>query len=194
MKEEQVCGHPNAEQLAGAFSATLRTQAIEAGQAIEREVLRFERWRTEYWHRFPVRLGGETLHLPSRLYLLSSGGSEGPDRTTWLMQRALMSRNHDGYDRQRAARDLLADPRPWAAPFLVALIGEYVVEILDDIEAAMSPALHAQLHAFLTGDPDFWYLTRQRVVSYWQVYHHQRTARADYVGTRLIKLLEAPPA
>lgn len=177
----------NAAQLAEAFPRALRDKALEAGRDASRDLC-----GDGEWQRFPVMVGGEVLQIPDRLNLASGISREGPDRITWLMRRALVTRSNNGYDRQAAARGLLVDPQPWTAPFLVALVGEYVVEILDDTEAAMSPALHGSLRVFIDENPQYWYLTKQRIASYWNEYQRWRTSRSNYVGTRLIRLLENP--
>ena len=76
--------------------------------------------------------------IPARLHFVSGGLQLTQSDEAWLFARALQTRSNDGFERQLAARDLLPEIRPWAAPFIVALIGEYIVEILDDIAAALT--------------------------------------------------------
>jgi hypothetical protein len=121
------------------------------------------------------------------------------DVDAWLFTRALQTRSNDGYERQRALHDLLADAQPWAAPFIVALIGEYVVEILDDIYAAMTTEIEQTIHTFIAYNPNYWNTIKRRVTSYWNVYYRARwlggpnraERRDEYVGFRLIQQIEA---
>ncbi|WP_156374161.1 hypothetical protein [Cellulomonas sp. Leaf334] len=55
------------------------------------------------------------------------------------MAAAVHTRSHDGWVRQRALRRLLSAPvvAPWMTPFVVQLVGEYVVQIVDDIAEAL---------------------------------------------------------
>jgi hypothetical protein len=43
-------------------------------------------------------------------------------------------RHHDGFGRQRQLKTLLDADEPWTAPFIVQLLGEYVIQICRDIE------------------------------------------------------------
>jgi hypothetical protein len=90
-----------------------------------------------------------------------------------------------------AARDILVEVQPRSAPFVVALIGEYVVEILLDIESAMSPRLSRALADFIAANPCYWETTKRRITSYWDVYYRRTYGRSVYVGFRLIDQLEA---
>ncbi len=55
-----------------------------------------------------------------------------------LILDCLLTRHHDGFVRQRAASRILPADRPWVAPFVVHLIGEYVVEIVAAIAAELA--------------------------------------------------------
>ena len=110
----------------------------------------------------------------------------------------LQTRSNDGFKRQRAAADLLADLPPWGAPFIIGLFGEYVVEILDDIAAALTPELERTLAAFIACNEPYWNNAKQKVASYWNVYYRARwlndygraERRDEFVGFGLIEQLE----
>ena len=92
----------------------------------------------------------------------------------------------------------MVDLQPWAAPFIVALIGEYIVEILDDIYAALTPGKAQTLAAFIDQNEAYWSTTKRRVVSYWDVYYRSSGSsetrhayrRDEYIGFKLIDRLE----
>src|SRR5687767_8120022 len=107
------------------------------------------------------------------------------------MVQCLLTRSNDGFQRQRAVRELLTDIRPWSAPFVAALIGEYVIEILHDIHAALSQPLLEALAGFISTNPTYWERTQQRVASYWNVYYRADFRRSDYVGFKLLDALNA---
>lgn len=87
---------------------------------------------------------------------------------------------------------------PWAAPFIVALIGEYVIEILDDIHAALTRNNIQVLAAFTNHNPAYWSVTKSRVTSYWNEYYQaiwiadqgRAEFRQEHVGFRLIEQIE----
>lgn len=180
--------------LAGAFPAEYRHLALAAGRDAAR-LLAPRQW-TE---RFAVRVDGQTVLIPARLHFASSRLALIDSDEAWLFARALQTRSNDGFERQRAARDLLKRSQPWATPFIVALIGEYISEILEDIFTEMTPELEQSLGHFIAYNVDFWSTTKRRVISYWNAYYRsgwsselRRAYRRDeYVGFALVDRLES---
>jgi len=172
--------------LADAFPEALRVDARKAADMILRQ-LQEKQW-TE---RFEVHVDGDAVQVPARLRFASSCSEAQTKDNIGLMAECLRTRSNDGFERQRAVQRLLPDVRPWSAPFIIALIGEYVIEILRDIHAALSPSVSDTLAAFISANPSYWERTRQRVASYWDVYYRADFRRSDYVGFKLIDELEA---
>lgn len=180
--------------LAEAFPANHRLQALSAGNAVAR-LLNPRQW-TE---RFAVQADGQNVLIPARLHFASEPLPIAESDKAWPFARALQTRSNDGFERQRAARDITADLQPWTAPFVVALIGEYIVEILDDIYAALTPGNLQTLATFIVQNESYWGTTKRRVVSYWDVYYRSRHSseirrsycRDEYVGFKLIERIEA---
>lgn len=177
-----------AQKLAEAFPELQNSEAVRAGAAVDRQL--FDRQQCD---RFSVAVGGAQVLIPYRLYFRAVGAPLPMDSTAGVMARLLQTRSNDGYERQRASADVLTDLQPFAAPFIVALIGEYVAAILEDIERALTPATVQTLQSFLLENPRFWGRTKARVVSYWNVYYRFAVPKADYVGFRLIDLLDPDP-
>ncbi|MEO6214983.1 MAG: hypothetical protein ABIO86_03040 [Sphingomonas sp.] len=180
--------------LAAAFPVQHQPAAMLAGLEAAR-LLAPQQW-TE---RFAVRVESETVLIPARLRFASQRLALTESDEAWCFARALQTRSNDGFERQRATRDLLKDLRPWAAPFVVALIGEYIVEILEDISAAMTPEVERTVGGFITHNAAFWNTTKCRMTSYWNVYYRSNRssecrrawARDEYVGFELVDRLEA---
>ena len=64
--------------------------------------------------------------------------------------------------------------RSWAVPFVVQLIGEYVVEIVEAVRAGL-PAVNKETYGeFVRENPQFMATTKRRVVSYWDCYYRVR--------------------
>jgi hypothetical protein len=182
MTDRTMLTELDADLLAGAFPQALRADAIKAAEFVLSQ-LHNKQW-TE---RFELNFDGEAVQLPARLHFASDGSVEEPTGDMNLMVRCLQSRSNDGFQRQRAVRQLLTDIRPWSAPFVMTLIGEYVIEILHDIYAALSPPVSEALAAFISANPTYryWRRTQQRVASYWDVYYRADCRRSDYVGFKL---------
>jgi len=125
---------------------------------------------------FSALVMGERLSAPYRVYydthaLRSAvAGTPGDSR---LLALCLGTRHWDGYVREECLRPLMDAERAWAAPFIVQLLGEYVVEIAQAILAALQQGYVAGLAEFVTDNPSFMATTRRRVVSYWHCYYRR---------------------
>ncbi|WP_244114180.1 hypothetical protein [Burkholderia contaminans] len=134
-----------------------------------------------------VVVRGESLCIPYRIY-------DDPDETLFTclnktqttVYACLLTRHHDGHVRQRLIERIIATPEPWVAPFVVQLCGEYVIEILDTVEAHLSSMDQCIYGAFFRENSLFFQRTRDRMISYWDCYYRWLYKReADYVGFRL---------
>ena len=194
MSEEERLTKIDGPMLAAAFPIEHRQVAMLAGQEAAR-LLAPRQW-TE---RFAVQLEGESVLIPARLHFTSNRLALPETDEAWRFARALQTRSNDGFERQRAARDLLRSAESWSAPFIVALIGEYIVEILEDVSDALTPELEQTLGAFILDNEPFWVTTKRRITSYWNAYYRSSWAselrrayrRNEYVGFRLADRLEA---
>ena len=136
-------------------------------------------------HSFRVLVHGETLEIPERLYV-ARAAFENRDG----LGSCLLTRHHNGFVRQRALEETLSLKQPWTAPFIVRLVGEYVIEIIEQIDAAFDQISDAQLGDFVAANPAFIRLTRARVTSYWNSYF-RKTPPSEYVGFRVMDRIEA---
>ena len=186
MSGQEMLTDLNVDLLADAFPDALHDDALAAADMILGQLQ-----KKQWTERFDVHVDGEAVQLPARLRFATSCSKAAPNDNISLMAECLRTRSNDGFERQRAVRRLLTDIRPWSAPFITVLIGEYVVEILHDIYAALSPSVSDTLAAFICTNPSYWERTRQRVASYWDVYYRTDFRRSDYVGFKLIDELEA---
>lgn len=175
----------SADLLAEAFPRSLHQQAAEAATYASVQ-LRVDQWTKQ----FEVTFRNEIIRIPVRLRFRNNHADEAIDGDTRLMVRCLRARSADGFERQRAVRDLLMDVSPWSAPFIIALLGEYVIEILDDIASAFSGCIPDPVIEFLLENPTYWFLTKQRVSSYWNVYYRRSTRRDDYIGFKLTRQID----
>jgi len=76
-------------------------------------------------------------------------------------------------------------------PFVLKLLGEYVVEILFAIQSNVS-ALDASIYRrFVKENPEFMEKTRQRMISYWDCYYRRDYRRDEYIGLKLFSHFKA---
>ena len=138
----------DADLLAEAFPRALQREATEAAEGVLRHL--HERQWTD---RFEVIVDGDVVLVPHRLHFSSSLPGHGDPAVIEMIGKCLETRSNDGFQRQRAVRQLLGDVQPWSAPFVVALVGEYVIEILTDIHDALTPDASAALADFICANP-----------------------------------------
>ncbi|MFF3595310.1 hypothetical protein [Kitasatospora indigofera] len=149
---------------------------------------------------FSVVVEGQRVSIPGRLY-----NDEPPtDALASLSSRqrqllhCLYSRHHDGMVRQRHLAKVVGSVDPWVVPFLVQLVGEYVVEILivicDELRDLAMPGTssHLAYGKFIVDNPAFFARTQRRVVSYWSCYYRSAYASFQgYPGCTLLELLRS---
>lgn len=126
---------------------------------------------------FTVLVQGEQLSVPYRVYYAPQNLQSVIARSsgdTRMLALCLGTRHWNGYVREDCLRQLIGNDRPWVVPFVVQLLGEYVIEIVEAIAAAVSDADPEPLSAFARENPDFMATTRRRATSYWDCYYRRR--------------------
>jgi hypothetical protein len=75
---------------------------------------------------------GTDVAIPYRIYNDEVPGDEqhALTPTQRIMLSCLYTRHHDGFVRRHLEK-IVRLPLPWVAPYVVALTGEYVLEILE---------------------------------------------------------------
>lgn len=140
-----------------------------------------------------VSIRGETILLPDRaqplLAIHLGRATLGPLERQ--LADCLLSRGHDGFTRQAALRRILPLNEAWSIPFVIALAGDYVVEIVKDIHDGMPQFDTAIVAGFLAENPDFYRITCDRILSYWDLYYRRAFAAGDYPGFKLLRELDA---
>ncbi|MFI6115677.1 hypothetical protein [Kitasatospora sp. NPDC051164] len=115
-----------------------------------------------------------------------------------LLLHCLYSRHWDGLVRQRHLEKVVGCTDPWVVPFVVQLVGEYVLEILivicDELRDLAAPGArgHLAYGQFIADNPAFFARTQRRVVSYWSCYYRGAYASfRGYPGCTLLDLLRS---
>lgn len=141
--------------------------------------------------RFGVSIVGEPVEIPYRIYHLPPDrrSRENLTHRQRLILDCLLTRHHNGFVRQAALSDVIRSGEPWAVPYVVELIGEYVVEIVIAISEELVPGdpRLPRFRRFADENQDFVELTRRRAVSYWDCYYRARwPSFAEYPATAVI--------
>jgi hypothetical protein len=128
---------------------------------------------TEGHWPFAVVVQGQQLTLPYRIHgdAAALAGGEGLSPVQREIRACIFSRHFDGRVRERALREVVASSHQWVIPFVVQLVGEYVVEIHRVVQDALPMLDAAKYAAILRENAGFYQRTRQRVMSYWDCYY-----------------------
>jgi hypothetical protein len=140
---------------------------------------------------FTVTCDGEVIQIPHRIYrpVISESQFSSLHPVEQSIAACWFTRHHDGHVRERFLRALPSFDSSWVIAYVVALSGEYVVELPHGIWERRSLFDVAVLGRWLRDNPEFYSRTRSRVVSYWDCYY--RTACFEtYVGSHLIAFLD----
>ncbi|WP_367344855.1 hypothetical protein [Stenotrophomonas bentonitica] len=147
---------------------------------------------TESEDEVQVQVKGLPLRFPARVYYAEEDVREGCRAGGVVAQVALCmgTRHHDGYLRQQCVRDLLPAEEPWMVPFVLQLLGEYVVEISEHIDAAITDPPPARYVEFAAENPRYIQRLRQQATSYWNEYYRRTYPnRLEYPALRALARL-----
>ena len=181
------------ESLVAAFPAALEVD-VRAVLAL----MPHEQYPPVGW--FTVVVRGENVTIPARLYNPepTRSAEAGLSPTQAAILGCLYSRHHDGFVRQRRIEQVIAVAEPWVVPFVVQLVGEYVLEILVAIQRglpdlAVAGSVQQVLYGgFLEANPGFFARVERRVVSYWSCYWRSLYAEFwAYPGSDLLEMLRS---
>ena len=137
-------------------------------------------------------LNNEELILPYRVYcdpylLVYSRNQSIENR---LITFCLLTRHHNGFVRERYLKEIITSKEKWVIPFVVQLMGEYVVEILIAIWESIDDMNKDNLISFIVENKSYWAKTKQRVASYYGEYYRFKINKPEYVGFKLTKRIE----
>ncbi|WP_218275941.1 MULTISPECIES: hypothetical protein [unclassified Pseudomonas] len=160
-----------------AFPSSLRLEAEGLSQ-----IMGLTRLAT---HRgIEVKIGKENLIIPYRIH--HEGDEQACGQLTGvqsILYSCLLTRHHDGRVRQRQLERILSVHEPWIVPFVFQLTGEYVIDILNTVEAHLPTISPTFYGSFIRDNQKYFQTTQDRMISYWDCYYRtQYKHRSDYVG------------
>ena len=138
-----------------------------------------------------VDVTGQMIAIPRRLHFVGLSGTT--DRLSNLnpASRCLITRATDGRLRHQAVRSVIEHQSAWVAPYVLMLLGEYVIEIVEEIRDSL-PVLDQLVYANLVRENRQAVQTlRARATSYWAAYHRQQyPQKRDYPGLQALHEME----
>lgn len=135
-----------------------------------------------------VQVRGEPLHIPARIYF--DEPRLAAIATLSERQRAILhclyTRHHNGFVREKHLRMLIDSREAFVPPFVLQLLGEYVIEIQEFLAQNLYTLKEEPYTSFIAENPVFMEKTRQRILSYWDCYHRGAAHRYElHVGYRV---------
>jgi hypothetical protein len=136
---------------------------------------------------------GRDVQIPDRVHFtLVNPNLLGNEDPATIAALCLCSRSTDGHLRQFAAQRILGQQACWTIPFVALLAGEYVVEIIAEIVAAIPNLDRAAYSDFVRENRELMRALRAKATSYWNIYYRtQYPERAEYPGLLFLHQIEA---
>lgn len=121
---------------------------------------------------FTVRVDNQQVSIPCRIYYERAEFDTATlSSTSVAILDCFLTRHNSGFIRQKHLERILLSQHSFVPAFVVALVGEYVLEIHASINDAL-PHLDRPVYSeFVSSNPEFLALTEQRVLSYWNCYY-----------------------
>ncbi len=109
--------------------------------------------------------------------------------TQKLIINCIYTRHYNGHIREKRLRNLLGFDQEWILLYKLQLLGEYVIEILFELDKHITDKNIQQYKEFTLNNIKFWEQTKSRITSYWNVYYRDRNYKTmkDYVGYKIMK-------
>jgi hypothetical protein len=142
-----------------------------------------------------VHVLNSTIIIPCRiyfkkpdLYCFSPQLAEIPiinesDKTKYSIFYCIYSRDDNGYIRQSCLEKIIRLSDPWVPPFVLKLLSEYVIEIIE-VVAANVDTLQPKLYSdFISNNLLFVTKMKERIISYWACFFMWKYPKfTDYPG------------
>jgi hypothetical protein len=130
---------------------------------------------------------GERVVIPYRIYASELRRVAGSlDEEAKLVLGCCYTRHDDGYVRERAVIGLIGVDRAWIVPFVVQLLGEYVVQISERILERLGGLRLETYRRFAAANEPFMRLTRAHILSYWACYYKGEYGLPSYPPVRVL--------
>ena len=169
-----------------AFPLACRQLAEAAAETLSSSV-------DDSYRRAPMimAVSGSTVRIPSRIHFLEWDHACWAGNAAWLAIQYLCTRSTDGYMRQAALRGIATSSEPAVIPFVARLAGEYVVEIMRDLTAALPELDHDAYAKFVRENRFVMRTLRAKATSYWNCYYRTTYPdRATFPGLMFLHEIE----
>lgn len=158
---------------------------------------------------FPVFVAREKIEIPQRHALNQIQASNFFERIIskknilteiqYHIIDCFYTRHCDRFIREQHLNKIILLNQEWVVPYVIQLVGEYVIEILNIIYKNLNSLDLLLYKNFFDQNPIFYKLIKDRVQSYWNEYYRTtcsssniaRYTKEDYVGFKILDIFEA---
>jgi hypothetical protein len=102
-----------------------------------------------------------------------------------------MTRHNDGKIREKYLLNLFNYSQDFSLPFIIQLIGEYIIEILNLIYENISKLNSKNVKSFILNNDKYYKTIKSRVISYWDCYYRSEfPLKESYVGHKILEKID----
>lgn len=131
---------------------------------------------------------GSEVKIPSRVYFPAAQISdiEGLAPQQKAIFASIMTRHYDGHQREYWARVLCSHPATWTAPYIAAILGDYVVEVLEAVQKNLTDEWASIMKHYASENHVCLRALNHRILTYWSIYYRYSAPNirflTDYPG------------
>ncbi|KKI91044.1 hypothetical protein WQ54_17075 [Bacillus sp. SA1-12] len=147
--------------------------------------------KLDFSHCFEVDFCRSLLSIPERIYFNVPSTSQIISLTEQqqVILAVLFTRHHNGLIREENLSKIIqrSNEYHWIIPYIIRIMGEYVIEILQVIKSNLDKVNKKKIKEFIIDNPIFYHKIESRVVSYWNCYYrNEYPKKEEYVGIEIL--------
>ena len=118
---------------------------------------------------FHIKFQNEILNIPTRIYWEEPKLLEPStlSQTQINLLNCIYTRHHNGCIREKYLKKIIDSNFEWSSVFILQLCGEYIIEILELAYQHLLKSSNQGILNTITENPQYWALSKNRIVSYW---------------------------
>lgn len=138
-----------------------------------------------------IKVAGERLLFFERVHFKVKISEDEFLNLEGLILACLATRSTDGFLRELALNRVIRANENWTIPFVLALLGDYVIEILYVLERDFDLIDPTILLNYVTENLNHYDLVRSQMESYWDCNYRRIFSKHEFVGFRIFQKIEA---